>query len=576
MKAVAIISLLALTPLGWLSALADQRPAPSPLPAPVSRTEAQNLFFFHDARPIFIRLHIRIDRQPFRTSWNSYLDKLFDFLDANGDGVLSKNELAHAPSPQQLLQQMQGIVAVEPDPAPPFREVDTTPTDGRVTRRELKNYYHRAGVGALQLQIGQRQPGEDVLSDVLFRLLDRDHDGKLSQQELVAAASTLRPLDVDDDEMITVTELLDQRPTSGFIFRTPLFSDKESSPAVLLEPGDSPDPLVHQLLRHYDKNHDNKLSRMEIGLDRETFDRLDRDRDGALDATELAEWPSGEPDLELIVDCGTNLAEPAITVVPRRDGTMRPLASALQRTRYGTLLLPLAETQVEFQINGDRGLSTRRRTSREEMLEKFKGADLNRNGYLEDKEVYQEPFELVGLLRLADRDGDGRVSGKEFREYLDLQATEWRHGMVLTVADRGRTFFDFLDADHDGRLGLRELHSAWQRVSRWERNGAGHITRADIPRQFLLTFSRGRAGGSPRMDGAPGYGPAARSVDRSRGPLWFRNMDRNRDGDLSRREFLGTDEQFRQLDTDGDGFISVEEAEAADRHWRSNRVGQSR
>ena len=117
-----------------------------------------------------------------------------------------------------------------------------------VTRRELKSYYHRSGVGALQLQFGQRQAGEDVLSDVLFRLLDRDHNGKLSKLELAAAASALRPLDVDDDEMITVAELLDQRPAGGFVFRAPLSSGKESSPAVLLEQGDSPDRLVHQLL----------------------------------------------------------------------------------------------------------------------------------------------------------------------------------------------------------------------------------------------------------------------------------------------------------------------------------------
>src|SRR6185437_4376532 len=42
--------------------------------------------------------------------------------------------------------------------------------------------------------------------------------------------------------------------------------------------------------------------------------------------------------------------------------------------------------------------------------------------------------------------------------------------------------------------------------------------------------------------------------------LWFSKMDRNRDGDLSPREFLGTVEDFRKLDTDGDGLISVEEA----------------
>jgi hypothetical protein len=45
-------------------------------------------------------------------------------------------------------------------------------------------------------------------------------------------------------------------------------------------------------------------------------------------------------------------------------------------------------------------------------------------------------------------------------------------------------------------------------------------------------------------------------------------MDRNGDGDVSRREFLGTAEQFRKIDGDGDGLISVEEAEKADARSR--------
>ncbi len=43
----------------------------------------------------------------------------------------------------------------------------------------------------------------------------------------------------------------------------------------------------------------------------------------------------------------------------------------------------------------------------------------------------------------------------------------------------------------------------------------------------------------------------------------FIRMDRNGDGDLTLREWLGTKEQFQNLDKNSDGFIEQAEALAA-------------
>jgi len=50
----------------------------------------------------------------------------------------------------------------------------------------------------------------------------------------------------------------------------------------------------------------------------------------------------------------------------------------------------------------------------------------------------------------------------------------------------------------------------------------------------------------------------------SKGPLWFQRMDRNGDGYVSMREFLGRKEEFQRIDSDGDGLISPEEADRAE------------
>jgi hypothetical protein len=43
-------------------------------------------------------------------------------------------------------------------------------------------------------------------------------------------------------------------------------------------------------------------------------------------------------------------------------------------------------------------------------------------------------------------------------------------------------------------------------------------------------------------------------------PRWFAQADFNGDGDVSRREFLGSFKQFAELDANNDSFISPDEA----------------
>ncbi len=149
---------------------------------------------------------------------------------------------------------------------------------------------------------------------------------------------------------------------------------------------------------------------------------------------------------------------------------------------------------------------------------------------------------------------------KEVDEFVDQQSHAARSQMVLSVADQGRAIFAIVDLNRDRHLGVREIRGAVARVSSWDRNGDGLIRSDEIPHHYELSIGRGQITGvgmssfrSPVM-ASPSTTPAAE------GPRWFRKMDRNRDGDISRREFLGPRAAFERLDADHDGLIDAEEA----------------
>src|SRR5262249_8456571 len=184
------------------------------------------------------------------------------------------------------------------------------------------------------------------------------------------------------------------------------------------------------------------------------------------------------------------------------------------------------------------------------------------------------------LFKVMDRDGDGKLYEKEVRAYLDelqdLQGRALAGCVSLTIGDQGRGGFDLVDTNKDGRVSVREMGGAVKRDARLGQDGDNCISRGEIPRAYTLTARQGPSSPAslPSNMAVVDYNMMTPQVPRGpgKGPLWFQKMDRNHDGDVSRREFLGTDEEFARLDIDGDGLISVEEAEQADARLRKPKT----
>jgi Ca2+-binding EF-hand superfamily protein len=497
---------------------ADTVPAPGP--------DAQDVLLLTSTRPILLRLHVHLDGKPFTAAWERYLDKLFADLDRDGDGFLSKAEAARAPTSEFLQSFLQGSLNLEAAAEKiPFEKVDND-GDGRVSRREFAAYYRRCGFDRSRVVLLPDRGDAAALTDALFHVLDTDRDGKLSLDELKASSATLRRVDLNEDEWITPDELLPHRPSrpAAEKSRLPTLVDAGFLP---LEAGGALDALVRSVQARYQGK-----------------EKLDAGAIGALLVR--------PPELELIVRLGTLGKGEARVEVFNPTARPMPLAKEARLTKAGDLLLDIGGLSLEVEpgaLEGSvRGLHAFYR-------QQFEEAGEDKRGFLERKQVADVPT-LAALFGLADRDGDGKLTDKELDAFLDLHLAGSAGFFSAAVTDRSLGLFDLLDEDGDGRLSLRELHTAWDRLRRFDRSGAGKLARDEFPRRLQVRVAPGKAVPQPAAKARP-----AREPVKLRGPGWFRKMDRNGDGYVSRREWLGSEELFNKLDVDGDGLISPEEAE---------------
>ncbi len=500
------------------------------------------------APPAMLRLNVVVDGKPWHETRNELAKRQFQLNDTDHDGLLE-------------LDQLYGV------PLPKFDRSDISKwdgdSDGKLSESEFLYLFTETGEPPFLLAEGRGQASSRVK---LFSHLDTNADGKLTEDEFEQARHSLARLDYDDDETISTAELTpfaNPLVQQAFIGReTPLASD---APFVSVGAFESISDVAIVMLRRYGNQtsangEEQSVESLSCDVARLGTSRaiasFDADKNGQFNHAEMTEYLTNrKPDIELDVELPSRRAKrPRIKLVKDRVGARK----GRKRLPSSRLSLMAGQTSLDMLAINSRPQSNDNRSF---YLAESRRADENKNGYIEASE-----FAMLGLnveFENVDLDGDEKIIREELIAYIERDSFTSQSQVVLSVAADTKTLFSFLDKDYDQRLTLREFKDITSRLKTLDGNRDNMIEASEIAQKYRLSFSMGR----PRIfqqammqQNTPNNGrPSSQVTPSTDGPEWFRKMDRNQDGDLSWREFLGKRETFENLDADSDGLVTVAE-----------------
>ena len=508
-----------------------------------STPEIRDAILTLDSGPLHLRLQISVGGMSPMDARRASLDRLVKALDTDGDGRLSLKEAERSP----LFREKQ-----RPKAEAFLKEIGASST---FSRRDMEQRFERLGGETV---VYRQNASTSESDDAVFKLLDANKDGFIDSAETLDAVDLLLAKDSDGDECVTLDELAPPRATRANQIALRMSQPRPQTAIVADLIRDTNQTLLPaQLLRKYDKDRNNKLSAEELGWAKERVATCDTDHDGQLNLQELAGLQKSPVDIELAVDVIRKAGQPMLrTLSTLGDRTDEDRYPDLVTINLSTAVITFSSHEVDpFEASMTIALRT------------FNQLDVDNNGYLDTAETMTRGRFGRGLFDQIDTDGDGKIFGEEMKEFIRARGEPVATTCQITVFDDGAGFFSAVDANGDRRISMREMRYAGKALARMERDAKPGLGETEPVRRYRIEFVRGifNPFGATDRPANPQMPQAAVSTLKSRlvGPIWFQRWDRNNDGDITWREFLGPRDAFEQLDADRDELIDPKEAESA-------------
>lgn len=539
----------------------------------VDATDTQERFaLLLPGGPMLVQLTLHVDGKPFRTAREAMVSQMLTDADTNMDGRPTWKEAIRSP------RFTYGRISISNEEQEKL-QIGTFDLDnnGLVNRSEARQFLARffRGPAFTLTEVRQNQGRMSAMIvpsrrmphpgpvDVA-RLLDKDKDGGLSKKEIATAGDFLKSRDADDNDLLYMHEL---NAVAGSTANARLAIVNRSNLArkqisLFLGPTTDAALLFQTLQSQYAASSKpegapggGEIKAKSFSSVPKLFAALDANQNGKLEQDEAMALNTVKPHLSLSIDLqNEDKQKQRIQITALADSLTQTNDSKGNNAQ--SLTLATEGARLNFTVNMNKTQKVDYSSTARSYMTRL---DKDKNGHLDKRELQGS---YARMMAIWDANQDGKVYPQEIIDSYNRMRAPTKTQVKSFVANHGNSLFQALDQSGDQRLSLREMRTADQRILEFDENQDGRVANSEVPISVSMSFGVGDARYTVARTTTSTPGKQQTTTKRA-APAWFTRMDRNGDGDLTLREFLGTENDFQALDTNHDGFIEVREAASA-------------